>query len=397
MPITFRTAEESDWEAICLADSRAFGFTYTPELMASVRPIHDLSRFELAFDGRRIVGIVAAFSLQVTLPGGGHLPMGGLTWVSTAATHRRQGVLTHLMARCMADIDRRGEPVAMLGASEGGIYERYGFGIATQARLTTIDRRLAQLRPEFRPPLGTVQFVEGEDAITHVTRVWSRYHRLRSGEVDRNDAWHRHLSDIRAMARGEFGSSVYLAHRDGYAIYRIAEHWNDGHPAHDMNVVELVAVTPEAHAALWHTLLGVDLVGPITSRQVPVDDPLPYLLTNQRALQTTGLNDGIWVNVRDVATCLASRVYGTTDRLVVEVDGARWSIDGGPNGATCRKVRTRPDLVLDHASLGALLLGGVRPSVLATGRRLTARNADVLRRGDGFFMTSPAPHCLTNY
>ena len=120
-------------------------------------------------------------------------------------------------------------------------------------------------------------------------------------------------------------------------------------------------------------------------------------MTNQRALQTTGLNDGVWVNVRDVATCLASRVYGTTDRLVVEVDGARWSIDGGPNGATCRKVRTRPDLVLDHASLGALLLGGVRPSVLATGRRLTARNADVLRRGDGFFMTSPAPHCLTNY
>ena len=54
------------------------------------------------------------------MPGGGQLPMGGLTWVSTAATHRRQGLLTQLMARSLADIDRRGEPVAMLGASEGG-------------------------------------------------------------------------------------------------------------------------------------------------------------------------------------------------------------------------------------------------------------------------------------
>jgi predicted acetyltransferase len=105
----------------------------------------------------------------------------------------------------------------------------------------------------------------------------------------------------------------------------------------------------------------------------------------------------VWVNVRDVATCLASRAYGTTDRLVVEVDGVRWSIDGGPDGATCTKVRTRPDLVVDHASIGALLLGGVRPSVLAAGRRVVASNTEALRRGDAFFVTSPAPHCLTNY
>jgi predicted acetyltransferase len=396
VPITFRTADDADWEAICYADGRAFGFSYTPELMQSVRPIHDISRFELAFDGRRIIGIVAAFTLQVTVPGGGQLPMGGLTWVSTAATHRRQGVLTELMARSLADTDRRGEPVAMLGASEGGIYERYGFGIATQVRVTSVDRRFAQLRAEFRPRPGTVQFVDGDDAVAHIAQVWARYHRRRSGEVDRTDAWHRHLHDMRARPRGEFGSSTYLAHRDGYAVYRIAEHWNDGHPAHDMNVVELVAISSDAHAALWHTLLGVDLVGPITSRQVPVDDPLPYLLTNPRALQTTGLNDGVWVNVRDVAACLASRTYGTTDRLVVEVDGARWLIDGGPAGATCTKVRTRPDLVVDHASLGALLLGGVRPSALAAGRRLTG-TAEALRRGDAFFVTSPAPHCLTNY
>jgi predicted acetyltransferase len=397
MPISFRTAVESDWEAICNADGRAFGFAYPPELIERARLIHDVTRFELALDGKEIVGIVAAFSLQVTLPGGGQLPMGGLTWVSTAATHRRQGVLTRLMARTLADIDRRGEPVAMLFASEGGIYERYGFGVATQVRVTSIDRRLAQIRPEFRPKPGSVRFIEGDAALAHIADVWSRFHRCRSGEVDRSDAWHRFLFDRRAEPQGDFAPSFHLAHRDGYAIYRIQEQWNDGRPAHNMQVIELVATSGEAHAALWHTLLGVDLVGPITSRQVPIDDPLPYLLTDQRALRTTDLNDGVWVNVRNVATSFAARTYTTTDRLVVEIDGTKWVIDGGPDGAVCRRVKTRADLVMDHASLGALLLGGVRPSALAAGRRLESRSDAVLRRADAFFVTSPAPHCQTLY
>jgi predicted acetyltransferase len=397
MPITFRTATESDWPSICYADGRGFGFAYTPEQVERARPIHDVSRFELAFDGKEIVAIVGAYSLNVTLPGGGQLPMGGLTWVSTAATHRRQGLLTQLMARSMDDIDRRGEPVAMLGASEAGIYERFGFGVATQVRVTEIDRRLVQLRPEFRPRRGSVRFVDGDAAQQHMVEVWSRFHRLRSGEVDRSEAWHRFLFEQRAMPQGSMSASFYLAHRDGFAVYRIEEHWNEGRPAHKLRILELVAVTGDAHAALWHTLLGIDLVGVIASRQVPIDDPLPYLLTDPRALQTIALNDGVWVNVRNVAACFSARRYCVVDRLVVDIDGDRWAIDGGPDGASCRRVRTRPDLVTDRASVGALLLGGVRPSALAAGRRLEARSSDALRRADAFFLTAPVPHCQTLY
>ena len=397
MPITFRTAEESDWETLCHVDGRNFGFGYTPEQIQKARAIHDVSRFELAFDGKQIVGIVGVFSLQVTVPGPRRLPMGGLTWVSTAATHRRQGLLTELMARSLADVDRRGEPVAMLGASEGAIYERFGFGIATQLRATSIDRRLAQLRPEFRPKPGSVRMVDGDKAQSHVAEVWSRFHRNRVSEVGRSEALHRYLFDSRATERDGFSPSFYLAHRDGYAVYRILMQWNNGKPAHNLDLTEFVAVTPDAHVALWHTLLGVDLVGPITSRQVPVDDPLPYLLTNPRALETTALNDGVWVNVRDVKACFGTRTYGTTDRIVIEADGTRWAIDGGPDGATCSRVRTRPDLLLDHASLGAILLGGVRASTLVAGRRAEARNDEALRQADAFFATSPAPHCQTMY
>lgn len=107
-------------------------------------------------------------------------------------------------------------------------------------------------------------------------------------------------------------------------------------------------------------------------------------------MQTTTLNDGVWANVRDVKACFSACCYSTTDRLVIEVDGGRWAIDGGPDGATCSRVRSRPDLSMDHASLGALLLGGVRPSTLAAGRRLDYRNDEALRRADVFFPTFAA-------
>jgi predicted acetyltransferase len=144
-------------------------------------------------------------------------------------------------------------------------------------------------------------------------------------------------------------------------------------------------------------LLEIDLVSEIQSSNIAPDDPLPFLLENPRVLRTREVNDGVWVNVRDIPTCFAARTYRTTDRLVVEVDGKRWAIDGGPDSASCTAVKTRADLVTTHAWFSALLYGGVLPSALVAGRRMTARDADVLARADLFFTTSLAPHCQDRY
>jgi len=110
-------------------------------------------------------------------------------------------------------------------------------------------------------------------------------------------------------------------------------------------------------------------------------------------VRTTGLNDGIWVNVRDVPVCFGTRTYATDDRFVVEVGGTRWAIGSG--GVS--RVRSRPDLVAEPSAMGALLLGGVSPTQLARGRRLTARTEDVLRRAELFFTTPIAPLSQTAY
>ena len=82
---------------------------------------------------------------------------------------------------------------------------------------------------------------------------------------------------------------------------------------------------------------------------------------------------------------------------MVEADGNRWAIEGGREGGSCKPVRTRADLTTSHSGLSALIYGGVQPSALVAGRRMTARNDDALRRADLFFPTSLAPHCQSQY
>src|SRR4051812_42393342 len=98
MSIEIRRAHEDDWPAICFADGRAFGTSYTAEEIAKRLPLHDMSRFRIAVDNQpggkaQVVGVAGSYALDVTLPGGATVPMGGVTWVSTNTTHRRQGLM----------------------------------------------------------------------------------------------------------------------------------------------------------------------------------------------------------------------------------------------------------------------------------------------------------------
>ncbi|MCW2613680.1 MAG: GCN5-related N-acetyltransferase [Frankiales bacterium] len=61
---------------------------------------------------------------------GARVPVAGVTWVAVAPTARRQGVLRSFMTRQLTDLHERGTAVAALWASEGAIYQRFGYGPA---------------------------------------------------------------------------------------------------------------------------------------------------------------------------------------------------------------------------------------------------------------------------
>jgi predicted acetyltransferase len=391
---------EEDWPELFAVDARGFGFSYGAEEIEAIRRTFDVERFRVIRDRGAIVAMAATIGLDVTLPGGGTLPMGGVTWVSVAATHRRRGSLRRLMDACHDDIDARQEPLATLTASEGGIYERFGYGTASWFRSVDVFTRTARWGGP--TDIGEVWYLTDSERASHVATQWERARRLVVGEVDRSEAVTAMLLDAGSRPMGDQTRVHHLGHADGYAAYRQRAEWSTGFPAHHVTVDEVVASTPEAHAALWRTLVELDLVDRITRRRFPMDDPLPYLLSNQRAVQTTSIKDGIWVNVRDVARCFGARTYATEDALVVEVvdergDARRWRIEGSPDGAAVRSVRSRPDLTMSRAALGALLYGGVRPSALARGGRLTAASERALARADLFFPGERPPNCQTPY
>src|SRR5260370_27353129 len=106
------------------------GSPLSPEERQLVLSHLEFDRSLAACDGDAPVGTAGAYSFHRTVPGSQALPAAGVTWVSVLPSHRRRGVLSSIMRRQLADIRDRGEPLAVLWASESVIYSRYGYGRA---------------------------------------------------------------------------------------------------------------------------------------------------------------------------------------------------------------------------------------------------------------------------
>ena len=130
-PYPIRPVSAEELDAFYTVTMHAFqGSPLTPEERKLVESHLEFDRSLAAFDGATPVGTAAAYSFQLTVPGFQTLPAAGITWVSVLPSHRRQGVLRSLMRRQLADVRDRGEPLAVLWASESVIYSRYGYGRA---------------------------------------------------------------------------------------------------------------------------------------------------------------------------------------------------------------------------------------------------------------------------
>ena len=196
----------------------------------------------------------------------------------------------------------------------------------------------------------------------------------------------------------------HLLHPDGFASYRRRWGSTNGLPSGEAIVTELVAVTPAAHASLWRVLLGLDLVDSVIFTRYSPDDPLPWLVDDPRQVQTNGVWDDTWVRLLHVPRALEARRYLSEDRFVLElIDpfcpaiGGTFEVDGGPDGASCRRSTAAPDLVMDIRELGSLYLGGVRATTLARAGRVEERRPGAARRADAFFGSDPPPHNQTGF
>ena len=270
MDFPIRPATAADFTEIAAVDSASFGSQITPEELADVLTIIDPVRFLVATDDERIVGVTGDFPFTMTVPGA-TLDVAGVTWVSVDPTRRRRGILRELMRRQLRGYAEAGVAAAVLTASEGGIYGRFGYGAASRVGRTAVDRRRATLARA--GDAGAVQLMSSARARERMPRIHERWRAKTPGALSRTEAWWDLLSLDREYQRGGMSGLFHLVHADGYVSYRVKSDWGDGDPKHMCWLVDYVTVTAEAHAALWQVLLGMDLFGSVGSHRIPVDDP----------------------------------------------------------------------------------------------------------------------------
>ena len=387
----------------------AFGEEFTAEEVADHDRWFEYDRSIGAFDGDRLVGTGGAFSMDLTLPGLTTIPIGGLTAIAVLPTYRRRGILRSMIAYHFEEVERRGELVSALGASESVIYGRFGYGLATTDAAYEIDPRRAQF---LRPATGTgrLRLLDPEETAKVVPPLYDRYRRGQPGELTRPQVWWEvYARDPEWTRQGASRHYDVVYETDpgrveGWLSYRVENRWPSGLAANIINVRMLIGLVPEAEAALWRYLFDMDLAGTIKVSSRPLDDPVRWRLADPRRLRVTDVGDHLWVRLLDVPGALAARRYAVSDALVLEVSDAlrprnqgRFRLEGGPDGATCEPTTAEPDLALDVADAGAAYLGGASLVSLARAERVAERTPGALLRADRMFAASPPPICTTHF
>ena len=369
------------------------------------------------YDAGQLVATAGALPMELTLPAGAGqtFPLAavpGVTAVGVLPTHRRQGLLTRMMAHQLDQFRAREVPLAILTASESVIYGRYGYGLASSAQSVSLaSRRSAFVEAGRSSPhleTGHMKLIGAAEAANILPAVHDRARKLRPGEVSRSkETWADTFRDPRRHRHGG-GSRIYVVHigadgdADGYATYRYQWKWQDGLPANSLSVEDIYSVSPQVDGRLWRFLLDIDLVEEVAAGSRPLDEPLRWRLADARRLRTTSINDALWARLVDVPAALSARGYGAETELVLELEGPateRFSLATEATGGSCcpAKSSQKTDLVLGLNRLGAIFLGGCRPSVLAAAGHLSEQRPGALARADAAFASPLLPFCGTRF
>jgi predicted acetyltransferase len=419
-PYPIRPIGENELDDFLNVDEHAFN---TSPWSDSDRQV-GVDRFEFdrtlaAFDDRTPVGVTMCYSFQLSVPGQEMLPAAGVTFVAVLPTHRRRGVLSSLMRRQLTDVRDRGEPLAILWASEAVIYGRYGYGRASWQLGFTLRRGEGGLS-RAAAGLAAAGLVDGRDlrlrigepeaVLPELAKVYDAVLASRPGMFGRNEAWWRAMIYDPADQRQGASPLRCLLAEDadgprGYALYSALDTWADSLPENVLTVRELMAADPAASAALGTDLFSRDLTTEFRLWRRPVDDPLLYLLADPRRTRPQ-LIDALWVRIVDLPRALAGRRYSSPVDVVIEVrdeilpaNAGRWrlittgEVPRGGLAASCVPASSPADLALDVTELGAAYLGGTRLGALAGSGLVAELRPGAVRQLSAALAWDPAPWC----
>ncbi|MFJ7592870.1 GNAT family N-acetyltransferase [Streptomyces sp. NPDC097617] len=368
----------------------------------------DFSRMWGAFDSDsgRCVAALRSFPQELTVPGGAAVRSTAISNVGVLPTHRRQGVLTRMMAAEFAAAAARGDALATLIAAEYPIYGRYGFGPATSLVEWEIDVPRTGLDRRLAAPVdgGRIELVDVEELRLVGPELHERVRARTPGAVNRDERWWNLATGLEQWSYRPYKGLFHAVYRTaegevaGLAVYSADDQWADAKvPMNTVQVKDLLAVTPQAERALWQFLCSIDWVLKVRTGYRAPDDLAPQMLPDPRSARVVSSADFLWVRVLDVVRALGARTYEVPGVLVLEVaDGTgpaagRYRLEAG--AGTCERTAEPADLSLDVAALGSLYLGDTSAVRLAALGRVDEERPGAVALADAVFRTARRPWC----
>jgi predicted acetyltransferase len=349
-----------------------------------------------AFDGAVLLGTVNGFDSGIAVPGGKRLRHLGVTHVGVAPQATRRGVARQLLVTQLRHARAAGYAVAGLRASDARIYERYGYGVASwsvrhELDLTRTELAVGTPREELRP-------VDATESFPLFRRIVDSEPSPRAATVTRWEGWWtiqafrtRHgATPHHAVVFGAEGSER------GYLRFHTeaSDNWFASQ-SRTIIVDDLVAHDGEAWRALIGHLFAQDILHRAIFPSRPVDDPLPLLLKDPRALTVSGLRDESWVRPLDLETLLAARPLAHGRPVVIEVqdpilpeNSGRWLLGDGHPARSNRPADAR----LAIGDLGVLIFGAYTPAALDAAGRLQGTSAETIAALEDLFHVGRKPH-----
>lgn len=409
MGLEIRPFKEDEADAFFRVPSIVFGnYTGQPRdpSLDMIQPEWSLCAFE---DGE-LATTYAAYPM-VQRVNGGKTPAAGVTFVGTLPQFRRRGHLRQIMeVDFKRRYEQRMEPLAILGASIAGIYQRFGYAVCTTAVRYAIEPRWINFTPSLAPATGTWR--EGsKDELPLLENMYREFSHGRNGFLHRAPVmWASQtlgsIPDPNAHAPGPSVISIYEENGEpkGYVAWAakwMPEWWGDRRgPGQRVFVRDFVYLTPGAYRAMWEMLRNFDLAATVIIDTAAIDDPAPHVLLDPRELNATH-RDWIFGRIIDIERALPARPYGADGRITFEVRDAmcpwnqdRWTLETGSDGrASISRSKESPEMAMDVATLVQLMFGQISPTNAVRYGRAEATPGVRLDRWDATWRTEYAPYC----
>ena len=384
----------------------AFSEDVPDDMIERVQRLSDPARFVCALDHDRFVATGGVFTVRLSVPGG-DLPAGGVTWVTVLPSHRRRGILRGMMRLMIDDCHARDEPLAMLWASEGAIYQRFGYGMATVCVNLEAETASARYTREW-PVEGSCRLLRAGEGLDLITPVYAAARAQRAGFLSRTPDWW--VGQMPRPEKDDKGGEarrlvIYETDRgvEAYAIYKTKADWGVRGANCTITVEEAFGSTPRGTREIWRYLLGVDLMRTLKTWRLPTDHPVLLLTAEPRRLGLT-MGDGLWLRIVDVKTALEGRTYGVAGhgngRVTLDLrddycpwNAGRWTLEAADGHGSIGPATGDADLSLDANDLGSLFLGGFTATALARAGRVVELRVGGLAAADALFPTADQPWC----